>query len=404
MTRSRRSFLQLVGANGLAVAAGARLAALTPQVAGGVRPSASETSAAIRLSSNENGNGPGPRVLSAIQDGFAQVNRYPFQSAGRLQGALATALGVTPSQLVMGCGSSEILDVAVMAFTAPDRGLVTAMPTFELVNDLATHMGHPVEAVPVTDSLQLDLGQMAAKASGAGLVYVCNPNNPTGTLHGAKAIEEFVSAVLAKEPRATILIDEAYHEYVERADYKSAVPIALSNPRVIVSRTFSKIYGLAGMRVGYAIGQPDTLRQIGKLLDELRISCLSKVAAFTALGDPARVPDQRRLNHDARAFTTAVFREAGYPPIPSEANFLMVNVKRDIRQFQADCHARGVDIARPFPPLLTYARVTIGTMDEMQRAAPVFREALSRPPSSARLEAFPAFAPPALRRGEPREC
>jgi histidinol-phosphate aminotransferase len=125
------------------------------------------------------------------------------------------------------------------------------------------------------------------------------------------------------------------------------------------------------------------------------------VAAFTALGDPARVPDQQRLNHDARAFTTGVFREAGYPPIPSEANFLMVNVKRDIRQFQADCHARGVDIARPFPPLLTYARVTIGTMDEMQRAAPVFREALSRPLSSARLETFPAFAVPPLWRGEP---
>ena len=117
--------------------------------------------------------------------------------------------------------------------------------------------GADVVDVPVDAELRLDLDQMAQRARGAGLIFVCNPNNPTGTVHGAADIEAFVTAALRTEPKATILIDEAYHEYVEHADYKSAIPLALSNPRVVVSRTFSKVYGMAGLRVGYAVGQPD---------------------------------------------------------------------------------------------------------------------------------------------------
>ncbi len=182
---------------------------------------------------------------------------------------------------------------------------------------------------------------MSEKAAGAGFVYICNPNNPTGTLHGAKAIEEFVADTLRRDPHVTILIDEAYHEYVEREDYKTAIALAISNPRVIVSRTFSKIYGLAGMRIGYAIGQPDTIRRIDKFLDPLRLSCLSSTAALTAHADPLRVPDQRQRNHDARAYTVNALKDAGFPVVPSEANFIMFDTKRDIRQFQADCRAQG---------------------------------------------------------------
>ena len=175
---------------------------------------------------------------------------------------------------------------------------------------------------------------------------------------------------------------------MDRADYRSAVPLALANPRVVVSRTFSKIYGLAGMRVGYAVGQPETIQAIGGYLDDLRLSHLSTTAALTALGDPERPTDQRRLNQQVRAFTAAALTEAGHPPIDSQANFIMVNVGRDIRAFQEACRQRGVGVARPFPPLLTYARITIGTMDEMTRATSVFREVLARPATTA------ALAPP----------
>ena len=387
MDGSRRSFIQLVGLGGLTAASGRPLFAAAQQR--DTSRIATDIPGGIRLSANENANGPGQTVMDAVQGAFGRMNRYPFQGVGHLQDALAAKLGVEAKQLTIGCGSSEILDASVLAFTTPDRGVVTALPTFELIGDLARHLSHPVVEVPVTGSLELDLAQMADKAAGAGLIYICNPNNPTGSLHGAKAIEDFIAAALKREPNVTILIDEAYHEYVERDDYKSAIPIAIVNPRVVVSRTFSKIYGLAGMRCGYAVGHPDTIRQLSKWLDPLRISCLTTVAALTALGDPARVPTQCRMNHENRTFTEGVFRDAGFAPVPSQANFVMVNVKRDIRQFQAACRERGVEIARPFPPLLTYARVTIGTMDEMKRAAPAFREALAAVPNSA--HALPAL-------------
>ena len=334
----------------------------------------------LRLDSNENSNGPGPRVLAAIQDAFTDVNRYQFVINGRLGYEVAHALQVEPSSVELGCGSSEILGAAVVAFTAPDRPLITVSPTFELPAGIARHMGHPVVEVPVrTGSLELDLEAMAAAAKNAGLIYVCNPNNPTSTVHGASQIEAFVTEALRVEPRATILIDEAYHEFVARPDYRTAVPVALSNPRVIVSRTFSKIFGLAGMRVGYAVGRRETLRSVSQQLDALRISRLSTAAALAALGDPAHVAEQQRLTGEARGFTVRAMREAGFEVIEPHGNFLMMNIRRDIRAFQAACRQRGLSIARPFPPLLNYARVTIGTMTEMERAVAVLRDVLSQP-------------------------
>jgi histidinol-phosphate aminotransferase len=402
MATSRRTFLQLVGANGLAAAAFGRPSAAFAAQARDRSNVASDLPGGIRLSANENSHGPGEKVLAAIQDGFGRVNRYSFQAGSELQSAIASTVAVNAENVVLGCGSSEILDAAVMTFASPSRAVVTALPTFELAGDLARHMGVPVVEVPVTSALELDLGQMADRAAGAGFVYVCNPNNPTGTLLGAKAIEDFVNAALARDPNVTILIDEAYHHYVERADYQTAIPLALANPRVVVARTFSKIYGIAGLRVGYAVGHADTIRRISKLLDPLRLSCLSMAAARTALGDPNRVPDQRQLNHDARAFTVDALKQAGFPAAPSEANFIMFDAKRDIRQFAGDCRAKGVEIARPFPPLTTHARVTIGTMDEMKKATEVFRQVLSAPPTSA--VAAPPLRRDEFRRGELREC
>ena len=387
---SRRSFLQLVGFNGLAAAASACGTHLAPEArpARTVAPplgAPGTTSSLIRLSSNENSSGPGEKVLAAMQDAFGAVNRYPFRSARHLQEALAASLRIDTSQLVLGCGSSEILDAAARAFTSAERGLVTPVPTFELLADLMHRLRRPVADVPVTGSLELDLQQMADRSAGAGLVYVCNPNNPTGTLHGAKAIEEFVAAVHRTMPGATVLIDEAYHEFVERPDHHTAIPVALASPRVIVSRTFSKIYGLAGMRIGYAVGQPETMQAMGGYLDDLQLSHLSSTAALIALADPGRVAEQRAQNSAARAFTVDVFRQAGYAPIASDANFVMVDVRRDIRLFQSACLHRGIEIARPFPPLLTYARITIGTKSEMERAAVVFRAALAEPAATTAL-------------------
>ncbi len=400
MATSRRSFIQLVGLNGLAVAATgcattrpARTPAVTPQEAPPLGAPGTRSSV-IRLSSNENSAGPGAKVLAAMQDSFDVANRYAFRLPSDLTDALAASLGVQPSQVTLGCGSSEILDVAAGAFLGPDRALVTAKPTFELLSGRAQMWGAQVVDVPVDSELRLDLGQMAQRAGGAGLIYICNPNNPTGTVQGAADIEAFVTAALRTEPKATILIDEAYHEYVEHADYKSAIPLALVNPRVVVSRTFSKIYGMAGLRVGFAVGQPATLDVMNRFLDAGRLSCLSARAALSALADPARVAEMRAGNHAARAMTVQSFRDAGYRVADSEANFVMADVRRDIRVFQRACRNRGVDIARPFPPLLSWARITIGTMAEMQQAVEAFRGALSEPsPTADALPALERYVP-----------
>ena len=400
MATSRRGFIQLVGLNGLAVAA-AGCATTSPArtpvaVAQNTPPlgAPGTRSSLIRLSSNENSAGPGEKVLAAVQDSFGVANRYAFRLPSELSEAVAASLGVQGSEVTLACGSSEILDASAAAFLGPDRALVTAMPTFELLSGRAATWGARVVDVPVDGELRLDLEQMAQRAAGAGLIYICNPNNPTGTVHGASDIEGFVASALRTEPKATILIDEAYHEYVEHAGYKTAIPLALSNPRVVVSRTFSKIYGMAGLRVGYAVGQPQTLRAMNRFLDDGRLSCLSARAALTALADPARVTEMRASNHVARAMTVQALRDAGYRVADSEANFVMADVRRDIRVFQRACRNRGVEIARPFPPLLTWARITIGTMAEMQQAVEALRGALTEPvPTASSLPPLERHAP-----------
>jgi histidinol-phosphate aminotransferase len=385
MAASRRTFIRLAGLGGVALTADACASrsgvAPAPEIATGATAATPATGAArpLRLGSNENSFGPGERVLTAIRDVFDQSNRYPFASSGQLRDALASQLGVEEGQVVLSCGSGEILDAAVTAFTTPEAGLVTARPTFESPEGRARQLGHPVAAVKIDSSFALDLDAMTHASAGAGLLYLCNPNNPTGTVHGARAIADVIDRVNRTSPQTMILVDEAYHEYVASADYQTAVPIALANPDVVVSRTFSKIYGMAGLRVGYAIGQPPTLRRLQRFLGDGTMSRLSMAAALAALAEPARVEEQRHLNEETRAFTVKMLTAAGYPPIPSNTNFVMVDVKREIRSFQAACYERGVAVARPFPPLLTHARITIGTPDEMRRAAEVFREVFASP-------------------------
>lgn len=333
----------------------------------------------VRLSSNENPRGASAAALRGIQDALGAASRYPFAPAEELRRAVAAAHGVAETQVLLGCGSTEILRVAVDAFTSPARPLVTAAPSFEEAADRAAMIGTPVRAVRVDAALRLDLPAMAASSRDAGLVFVNNPNNPTGTLHPARVIEDFTRRVLRESRTAVVLIDEAYHEYVEDPAYATAVPLALESPRVIVSRTFSKVYGLAGLRVGYAVGLADTLAAMQKYRLDLAVNVLGAAAAKSALADAsAHVPREQKLNHEARDFTQRWFESAGYRVVPSQANFLMADIRRDSADFQKACSEHDVQVGRPFPPLLTHARISIGTMDEMRAAAGVFARVLKQ--------------------------
>jgi len=387
MSLSRRAFVRSVGASGLGALAlpvligrgrEALAAAPDPKTTHPAAPAiAPAPGGAIRLDSNENPHGPAPAALDAMRTAFGEANRYPDDAASDLRKAVAERHGVSVENVAIGCGSTEILRAAAFAFTSPGAGLVTAAPSFESVARFSDTAGAKVEAVPVTDTLQLDLDAMAAKSSGAGLVYLCNPNNPTAAIRSAAEVSAFVARLSKEAPATTILVDEAYFDFVTDAAYGTAIPLAIANPRVVVARTFSKIFGLAGMRVGYGVAHPDTIRAMRRHVLFDSVNGLGAAAAIASLQVKDLVESGRRLNIEAREIATRFFEGNGYRAFPSQANFMMVDVKRDSRAFRDACRTRGVAVGRPFPPLTNYARISIGTADEMRRACDVFRQVLA---------------------------
>lgn len=333
----------------------------------------------IRIDSNENPNGPGRRALEAVSNAFAHANRYPVKEEDDAVAVIAKARGVAASNVILGCGSGELLRAAVFAFTAPDRALVAPEPTFEAPGNFARFLEHPVAAPKVDANLRLDLDAMIGAARGAGLVYFCNPNNPTATVHGASDVASFVEAVNRASPDTVILVDEAYHEYVADPSYRTAIPIAMANPRVVVTRTFSKVFGMAGLRAGYAIGQPDTLKAMSKWLLGSNVNQLALAAMSATVDDTAHVAAEQRRNSEARGFSRAFFQNAGYTVHAAEANFFMVDVRRDAHQFKLDCVKHKVAIGRAFPSLATYARISVGTMPQMKKAVEAFKTVLATP-------------------------
>jgi histidinol-phosphate aminotransferase len=335
---------------------------------------------AIRISSNENPLGPGKAAIDAIVRKFPEAGRYPFNSTPTdsvLVAAIATKFGAKPENVVMGAGSQEILKSAVRAFTSPTRGLVTAAPSFENCPGLAKRLGHPVTEIKVDSAGRLDLDGMAAAAKGAGLVFLNNPNNPTATVHGAKAVSDFVQRVRSSSPETVILIDEAYHDYVTDPAYQTAVPSSLVTPNVFVARTFSKAFGMAGMRIGYAIGHADTVKPLARLKMPYNISTFGVAAALAALNDTKHIEEERARNTEVRAFTIKALDELGCKSTDSQGNFLFVDIGRPAAEFREACAKQGVLVGRDFPPLeKTHARISIGTMDEMKKATAVFRNVL----------------------------
>ena len=334
----------------------------------------------VRVNSNENPLGPGQTVLDAIVGKFSNAGRYPFNASpgeGEIVAAVADKFKIKRENIVMGAGSQEMLTCAVRAFTTPTRGLVTAAPSFEACPTMVKKLGHPITEIRVDSAYRLDLEPMLAASKNAGLVFFNNPNNPTATVHGAKTVADFVERVRKASPDTVILIDEAYHDYVADPAYQTAVPLALETPNVLVTRTFSKAYGMAGMRVGYGIGRAETMNKIARLKMPYNVSVLGIAAAIAALHDPKHIEDEAARNNEVRAFTIKALKDLGFTPASSQANFLFVDIQRPAKEFRDGCAKAGVYVGRDFPPFeKTHARISIGTMDEMVRATEVFRQVL----------------------------
>ena len=345
----------------------------------------------ICLSSNENPLGPGQTVLDAVKTAFgpngAQPGRYSG-AGGDLIDAIVKKFRVKRENVVLGCGSTQILRSATHLFTAKDRPLVGTIPTYEECAGYAAMMGHPVRPVALDSEFRIDLGKFADAAKGAGLVFYCNPNNPTATYVGAKATREFLARVNRESPETTILIDEAYFDYVTDPDHDTHIPIAIENPRVIVARTFSKAYGMAGLRMGYAVGHPETIKKMADWDAGSGTSSLNVLAMHAGIAaisqDPQFTVKERERNTAVRDFAMKWFADRGMKPTASQANFMFVNIGRPAKEFRDACRAKGVLVARDFPPFeKTHCRISFGTMEEMQKAVAVFGEVLQKKAAAA---------------------
>ena len=340
------------------------------------------TEGAIVISSNENPLGPGPAAYQALLDGLDQTaGRYPtnFRPSHRdLMQTIANKYGARPENITLGTGSGEILENGALAFTSPDKALVTADPSYLQAVGVAKRQGHAIRTVSLDANLRLDSEAIARAASGAGLVFLCNPNNPSSTVMPASDVEALVTEVRRSSPDTYILIDEAYHDYVTDPAHQTAIPLALRTPKVFVARTFSKAYGMAGLRLGYAIGQVETIATLAQWTHVFNSNNLANAAAVASLNDPQHVEQERARNKEARDFTVGVFADLGCEAADSQTNFLFVNIGRPAAEFRNACAEHNVAVGRDFPPMeKTHARVSIGTIGEMRRAAEVFKQVLA---------------------------
>jgi histidinol-phosphate aminotransferase len=393
MPLSRRAFVQTLGAGAAGVLTSSYIGARGREhsVWSLFEPSLEAVEpGTIVLASNENPLGPGKTVLDAVRAAFgpngAQPGRYSGSADDVIEG-LCKKFGVKPENVVLGCGSTQILRSATHLFTAKDKPLVGTIPTYEECAGYADMMGHPVRGVPLDAQFKIDLDKMAAAARGAGLVFYCNPNNPTATYVGAKATRQFLAQVNRESPSTTILIDEAYFDYVTDPDHDTHVPVAIENPRVIVARTFSKAYGMAGLRMGYAIGHPDTIKKMAEWDAGTGMSSCNVLALHAGIAavaqDPSYLVNERARNKAVRDFAMKWFADRGMTPTDSQANFMFVNVGRPAKEFRDACRAKGVLVARDFPPFeKTHCRISFGTMEEMQKAVAVFGQVLGRTATS----------------------
>jgi histidinol-phosphate aminotransferase len=356
---------------------GALLAAacISPKIM--AQPAAEQAKAAerdevIRIDFNENPYGPCPRAISAIASSEAIACRYPDALRVRAVHSIAALNHVAPENVVLGCGSTEILRACDAAFVGAQKQLVIAEPTFEAVTYYANVCRARAAKVPLTSDFRHDLPAMArACANGAGLVYVCNPNNPTATINTRAEFEDFISKVPAS---TSVLVDEAYFHFVEDPRYTSVIDMISQHRNLIVARTFSKVYGMAGLRLGYAVGQRDTIQSISQQLTFDNGNAAVLLAAIASLNDPEIVPLNKKRLNNSRKWVMDQLVKTGYRVIPSQANFFMVDTGAEVTPVIHAFYERKILVGRKFPSMPNWLRVTVGKPEEMQKFLSVFRE------------------------------
>jgi len=334
----------------------------------------------VKLASNENPRGPSPKALAAIATAAADLTRYPDGNGFALRSALASRLGVAPECLVLGNGSNDVLELVTQAFLTPGDEAIYAQHAFA-VYPLATHArGAKGVEVPAKDHGHDLPAMLAAVTPRTRVVFVANPNNPTGTWIGAAAMEAFVASV----PREVVVVlDEAYDEYLAPSDRSRSISWIARYPNLIVSRTFSKAYGLAALRVGYGVMDASVADLLNRVRQPFNVNSFAQAAAIAALGDAAYVEESARSNREGMRQIEAGLAKLGVAFVPSHGNFLLVNVGDGARVYAA--LLRDGVIVRPVANygLPGFLRVTVGLPAENERFLAALGRALSGPRANA---------------------
>jgi len=387
MALSRRDFVRRLGVGGAAVASASAIIGygneeLLAFTGLGVQRGAPPASGPmLRLSSNENLRGPSPKVIEVLRQHPSKDLGigYPPPNVRGFQEAIAAMYNTKAQNVLLATGSDAILQAGVLAYASGNKAVVTADPSYGTPVGTARRMQAPVKVVPVDAALKINLEALVGAAIGQGLVFLCNPNNPTSSVHTQADVESAVRLIKQRSPETGILIDEAYIDYSTQPGVATAAKLALELPGVFITRTFSKAYGMAGMRMGYAIGQPETMDKVGRAWGMGSINDLQAVAGIAALKDTAHMEWERGENKRVRDWTQAQFKAMGFDSPESQTNFIFVNIKRPAVEFRDGCLAQGIAVGRDFPPMeKTYARISLGRMEDMERAMVVFKQVLGR--------------------------
>lgn len=334
---------------------------------------ADEYDAFAKLSFNENPAGPSESVMRAMTRAFKYAPRYNYPD-GDIVEVLAKHHGVKPENIMLGAGSGEILNVIAATFLQGGKKVVGVEPTFSSVYEFASGIRADSIRLPLLEDYRQDIPTMAKVTRrnyrDVGFVYLCNPNNPTGRIVPAQEVRQLLDGLPEDMP---VLVDEAYHHYVEDPAYATAMPYVLEGRPVIVARTFSKIYGMAGLRLGYAVAPRDLLQRMSAHATGT-VNAIVKWGGVAALADTAAEAKVRNETLALRKQTVAGLEALGYHSIPSEGNFFMVHLRRPVQPVIAAFRKQGVLVGRPFPPMLEHLRVSIGTAEEMGRFMAAFKE------------------------------
>jgi histidinol-phosphate aminotransferase len=322
---------------------------------------------AVKINANEFPDGPSERALAALADAARRGNRYQYPETDGLVQAAAALEGLQPEHFAVYPGSSLALHHAVIAFTSPRRALVVAEPGYEAAGAAATFIGAPVVRVPLRADASHDLPAMlaASKEQPVGLFYVCNPNNPTGTVTPRAEIEALVAAA---PPDSVVLLDEAY---IHLCDEPRGVDLVGAGKNVVVLRTFSKIFGMAGLRAGFAIARKDLLARMTPW-NTGAMPATAMAAAHASLGETELLAARKRANAERRADVMRFFDAHGFRYTPSVANHLMVDARMPTVEVIEGLKRRNVYVGRPWPVWPTHVRVSIGSAQDMERFKSAF--------------------------------